>query len=189
MTDLTQRIDEWFASRDFDWLRHFHDESDRGCVLIAQGVLEERLGDVIAAHILGDPKVTKKLVSKLRGGRNNPIGSFAASIDYAEKEGIFSRRKWMAAGLRRINKMRVAFAHYAPPYVMAITPAHIHSLLEGSNPKDKKFPKVIVRQRIKRIVDDLKDEPYSHERKQFLAIAWVLMIYLEAKLQPIPFHS
>jgi hypothetical protein len=184
LDQFEERLDQWFATKDFGWFRHFIGESDRGSVLIAQGILEERLGDLIEMHILGTKGTAEKLVAELRKGRNNPIGSFAACVDYAESCGLV--RKWAAHTLREINKIRVAFAHYKPPYTLTIEPAHAQSVCSH-------LPKIVLEKRIHSLVAGYGNEAwaakFSEARRTFLAVAWMLMFMLEASIHPLPIVS
>ena len=94
---------------DLTWLSDSLNESDRGCVLIAHAILEERLGDLIEAHVLGTKSALRNLVAELRQGRGNPMGRFASCVDYAQRLGLIEG--WMAKALRKVNELRIEFAH------------------------------------------------------------------------------
>jgi len=101
------------------WIDDLIVESDRGCVLISQAILEERLGDLIEAYLFESPDTMKRFVTQLRESPANPIGSFKYSVDYAKRERLIEAPT--AKLLLEINAMRVKCAHYKPPRHMKIT--------------------------------------------------------------------
>lgn len=107
---MGDEVKDFLGQLNCDWMNDFQAESPRGCVLVAHGALESRLADVITGNILATMDTAMEFVSELQNGRNNPLGSFAASIDYAQGHGLIE--KWMAKAFRQINSLRVSFAHY-----------------------------------------------------------------------------
>ena len=118
------------------WFDDFLDESDRGCVLIAHAIIEERLGDLIEAHLLATFDGQRKLVADLRQRRGNAMGSCPACIFYASKLGLISTH--MAGALQQINDLRNAFAHYKQPRETRIVASHAKAIFDLLTPAQRR---------------------------------------------------
>ena len=118
------------------WFDDFLDESDRGCVLIAHAIIEERLGDLIERHLLATSDGQRKLVADLRQRRGNAMGSCPACISYASKLGLISTH--MAGALQQINDLRNAFAHYKQPRETRIVASHAKAIFDLLTPAQRR---------------------------------------------------
>jgi len=121
------------SKSDHHWFEDFFEESDCGCVLIGQAMLEERLGDLIRLRILSSSETTKDFLDYLCGRQvgtqpPNPFISFKSCIDYAQGRKLIT--KPMAEVLRQINALRVVFAHYKPPRHMKLTAKQVNPITD-----------------------------------------------------------
>jgi len=87
-----------------DFLNNFNQESDRGAVLSAAAVLEDRLEEIIKTF-LRDCKSSLKLLD----GFNAPIGTFSSKILLAHALGLIQDNEFQQIELLR--KIRNQFAH------------------------------------------------------------------------------
>jgi hypothetical protein len=120
-------------SEEGNWYNQLIDESDVGCVLIAQSMLEEKLGDLIEFHIRSSESAAKEFLRRLRRSRVNPLGSFGQSVDYAESMGWITKNT--SAAFRAINAVRIAFAHYKPPRKTRLDPDRVRGIVESLTKK------------------------------------------------------
>jgi hypothetical protein len=159
---------------DYSALDDLLSESDRGCVLIAQSLLEERLGDQIEAYLLSEEGAIGHLLSELRQGRSNPLGSFAASIDYAVRVKVITGET--ANALRRINQLRKEFAHYKPPRPMLI---EMWQANEGWKLLSDEQRTIASKLELALTSETFKRSPgyreYNEGRQKFMASAWTLL--------------
>jgi hypothetical protein len=173
---MSDEIREFLACLDFTWISDFQKESPRGCVLVAHGAIEQRLADLVEATVLATTESMGNFLAELRKGRNNPLGSFVSCVDYAHKRRLID--PWMAKTLRKINALRVEFAHYKPPYskpteIEMDQARSIFDLL----PKEQQRT---VESYLGKAVDGSGEHPSP--RQLFLACAFLIMIILEAIL-------
>ena len=162
---------------DFNWVKDFAGESDRGCVLISQAILEERLGDLIVSYLLETEGAVPLFLGQLRLGRSNPLGSFQSCIDYATRLKLID--KPTKTVFEKINKMRVEFAHYDPPRRAEISDAQAKSIFELLT-DDQKTLAVRVQACL---MEDGGDKTFPEHRRCFMAVASILILCLESAIQ------
>jgi len=86
------------------FLNEFNKESDRGAVLVAGTILDERLKDILKSF-LSDTKSTVDLLE----GFNAPLGTFSARITACFSLGLIQKNEFEELNL--IRKIRNEFAH------------------------------------------------------------------------------
>jgi uncharacterized protein YutE (UPF0331/DUF86 family) len=161
---------------EFTWVNDFIGESDRGCVLIAHALLEERIGDLIEVYLLTSIDKIKTHLERLRTGRNNPMGSFIACVEYAESLQIITQK--LANILKEINKMRKAFAHYQLPRTNKIELSQVQSIFELFDDNAKKLAMDFIKSE-----NFAWPEGYSEARRYFVGIVSALFVILDTMIQ------
>jgi hypothetical protein len=157
----------WIHHVDFSWFQQLRGESDCGSVIIVQAILEERLGDFIEGYILSSPKKTREFVEELRSGRGNPLGGFAARLDFAQKHDLLD--KGLIDAFRGINKLRKGFAHYESPRVLKLEMQQIDEILRLLPTATREW-----------VENHTSDVPASTEaREHFEVLSWCLLASLE----------
>ncbi|MDT0228498.1 hypothetical protein N7583_22310 [Serratia marcescens] len=87
------------------YYKMLEEESDRGAVLIASGLFEEALQEIISKRLL--PSVTNK--DPLFGSEGAPLSTFGAKIEMAYRLGVIN--EGIRELLNKFRKMRNEFAH------------------------------------------------------------------------------
>jgi mannitol operon repressor len=87
-----------------DFLNEFHRESDRGSVLIAASLLDERLKEIIE-NFLAECNITHDLLN----GPNAPLASFYSRISIAYALGLIQENEYEEINI--IRKIRNEFGH------------------------------------------------------------------------------
>jgi DNA-binding MltR family transcriptional regulator len=86
------------------------DESDRGCILVAQAFLENQLENLLRKHLVKVSNETEKFINKLIGsGTSTPLGSFAPRARMARALGLINTKTYSV--LMAINDLRRKYAH------------------------------------------------------------------------------
>jgi DNA-binding MltR family transcriptional regulator len=91
-------------------------ETDRGCVLVAHAGIDDALEALLREYFkkaTAPHDRTKEINFLLENEPIPPIGSFGVRIRVCYVLGLFSERVFLS--LRRLNDLRVAFAHGAQP--------------------------------------------------------------------------
>jgi hypothetical protein len=158
-----------------EWVTDLLGETDLGPVIIGHALLEERLGDLIESHILSSEDSIKAHLAYLRNSKNrsNPVGSFYASMCYANSLGLIND---IYAALEQLNTIRNAFGHYDQTKLELKQVDDIYEALPEN---------------VKKVVADFKESKYipwhlmqySEEKKSFIAITSALMVFLDLKIQ------
>lgn len=87
-----------------EFLHEFNKESDRGAVLIAASILDDRLNEILKSFLADVPASEELLV-----GFNAPLGTFAARISAAYSLGLIQENEFKEINL--IRKIRNEFGH------------------------------------------------------------------------------
>jgi len=100
---------EEVAAREYEkYFQCFDEETDRGCVLVAVGVLDDLLERLIRAQFSNDATTVKRAVDPLFKG-TGPLSSFWAKVQISYSLDLIT--EWMYEDLERIRELRNMFAH------------------------------------------------------------------------------
>ncbi|MGE5140089.1 MAG: hypothetical protein ACM3JD_11550 [Rudaea sp.] len=141
---------------DLGWVEHLLAESDRGCVLIGQAILDEALGDLLREYFTARSAASTDLLdSLLKSGEYAPLGSFSPRARMARALGIID--EWTFKGLVQLNKTRIPFAHYKQPRAMRLSIEQSERILECVKRSDRE----VEGERAK-LLSDLVNEVQHH---------------------------
>ncbi len=87
-----------------EFLTEFNKESDRGAVLIAAAVLDDKLGEILGAFFANVPEN-----EELLNGFNAPLGTFSAKISAAYCMGLIQENEFHEINI--IRRIRNEFGH------------------------------------------------------------------------------
>ncbi len=87
-----------------EFLNEFNKESDRGAVLVAASVLDERLSEILKAFFVDVPTS-----EELLQGYNAPLGTFASRVSTAYSLGLIQENEYKEINI--IRKIRNEFGH------------------------------------------------------------------------------
>lgn len=90
------------------FLREFRNETDRGLALVSAAVIDEKLGEILAAFLQVDSDVTQRLLGS-EPRREAPLSSFSARADATFALGLIDRDEYEE--IINIRKIRNEFAH------------------------------------------------------------------------------
>jgi DNA-binding MltR family transcriptional regulator len=83
-------------------------ETDRGCAITSAAFVDEEIKRLLIARLVDEPDLVDGAF-----GRNGPLSSFSARIDFAFLLGMLSKSGWR--DLHLLRRIRNEFAHFPDP--------------------------------------------------------------------------
>lgn len=139
-------MDQWLSLLEFEngkeeqlnaykpMLRTLQDESDRGCVLVAQAYLDEALEELLRVKFETDPRIVKNAVDPLLKG-SGPLSTFYSRIRLAYALGLLNHSTYDI--LEDIRVLRNKFAHQRGP--AQLTDSRVTGILDRLSIEAKRF--------------------------------------------------
>ncbi|EGR3934234.1 MltR family transcriptional regulator [Vibrio cholerae] len=91
-----------------EFRKTLNSETDRGCALMAAAYIDEKLGELLKAYLVDDPKIIERMFDF-----NGPFGTFSSRIDSTYSLGLLPGNVYKDIHLLR--KIRNDFAHVSTP--------------------------------------------------------------------------
>ena len=91
-----------------EFRKTLNSETDRGCALMAAAFIDEKLGELLKAHLVDDSKIIKRMFDF-----NGPFGTFSSRIDSVYALGLLPGN--VHKDIHLLRKIRNDFAHVSKP--------------------------------------------------------------------------